>query len=379
MVVVLAAGLFAAVFGMRVAVANPAEGIGFLYVVPVALLAVEFGRWAGVAAAAVALGLVTLWDLTEDVEVGVDGYLARGIALVVMGALVGQLAMRRRRLEEETSRWFEMSNALLAVVSLDGYFTRLNAAWQSTLGFSREELMSRPYVDFLHPDDLERTSRAAAGLGESASALIDVETRFRTRDGNWRWLLWSARSDGHAIYAVAKDVTDRKQLEAERDALLARVEAIAHTDELTGLPNRRAWEEELRREVARAARHGHPLCVVMLDLDRFKDYNDTHGHPAGDALLRDVAVAWRTAIRVTDFIARHGGEEFAALLSEVRPDEAASSIVERLREAVPAGQTCSAGVALWDGAESPEAALARADAALYDAKRAGRNRISIAQ
>jgi diguanylate cyclase (GGDEF)-like protein/PAS domain S-box-containing protein len=158
-----------------------------------------------------------------------------------------------------------------------------------------------------------------------------------------------------------------------RTALLDRLRETARTDALTGLPNRRVWEEDLARELARAARHGGSLCLVMLDLDRFKTFNDAHGHPAGDRLLADTARAWRPIMRETDTLARYGGEEFAALLPHSE-HAGAAAVVERLLAAVPLGQTASAGIAVWDGQESAEALLARADAALYEAKNAGRSR-----
>jgi diguanylate cyclase (GGDEF)-like protein/PAS domain S-box-containing protein len=158
-----------------------------------------------------------------------------------------------------------------------------------------------------------------------------------------------------------------------RTALLEGLRSTARTDPLTGLPNRRVWEEDLSREISRAKRHGGSLCLVMLDLDRFKAFNDAQGHPAGDRLLAATAAAWRPIMRETDTLARYGGEEFAVLLPH--SDHAgASAAVERLLAAVPAGQTASAGIAVWDGRESPEALLARADAALYAAKGAGRAR-----
>jgi len=163
----------------------------------------------------------------------------------------------------------------------------------------------------------------------------------------------------------------------EREELLARVEAMARTDELTGLPNRRAWDEEFRRELALAERQEDSMAVALVDLDQFKDFNDQHGHPAGDALLREVAISWRTTLRATDVIARYGGEEFAVLLPHgPRPD--ALEAVERLRAATPAGQTCSAGIAYWNGTESGEELVARADAALYTAKAGGRDQTIVA-
>lgn len=163
----------------------------------------------------------------------------------------------------------------------------------------------------------------------------------------------------------------------ERADLLVKLEEVARTDDLTGLPNRRAWDEELPREVERARRDGTPLCVAFLDLDRFKRYNDEHGHQAGDRLLKTVAAAWRERLRATDVLARYGGEEFALALPGCDIGDA-RALIKRMREAVPTDQTCSAGLAAWDGEELPATVLGRADMALYEAKAAGRDRIAVA-
>jgi diguanylate cyclase (GGDEF)-like protein len=160
----------------------------------------------------------------------------------------------------------------------------------------------------------------------------------------------------------------------ERAALLARLQESARTDDLTGLPNRRAWEEQLPRDLARARREDQSVCVVMLDLDRFKDYNDKEGHQAGDRLLKLCAAAWSNQLRTTDVLARYGGEEFSLLLPGCTLADA-RVLVERLCEVTPNGQTLSAGIAAWDGNESPPALVGRADNALYEAKRAGRDRV----
>ncbi len=162
-----------------------------------------------------------------------------------------------------------------------------------------------------------------------------------------------------------------------RTDLLARLQATARTDPLTGLPNRRVWDEDLERELLRARRHGGSLCLAMVDLDRFKAFNDDYGHQAGDQLLAAAAMAWRPALRATDTIARYGGEEFAVLLPH-SDEEGALAVIQRLLDVVPLGQTASAGVALWDGTETAAELLARADAALYDAKGAGRARALLA-
>ncbi len=158
----------------------------------------------------------------------------------------------------------------------------------------------------------------------------------------------------------------------ERRRMLESAAQIALTDPLTGLANRRAWEEELRREVARARRNSHRLALVMLDLDHFKELNDTQGHQAGDSVLAEAAASWRNAVRTTDFLARYGGDEFAMLLPDC-PDEYGETVLERIRTAIPLGCSASAGIAYWNGAETAESLLARADAALYEAKRSGRN------
>ena len=161
----------------------------------------------------------------------------------------------------------------------------------------------------------------------------------------------------------------------ERGELLGRLEIAARTDDLTGLLNRRAWDEELGRELSRADRNGAALCVGILDLDRFKQYNDAHGHQAGDRFLKQMAGAWSQTLRAGDILARYGGEEFAVALPGTNLDRA-RQMLDRLRESLPEGQTCSAGVCRWDGEESAEKLTARADTALYTAKDAGRDQVS---
>jgi diguanylate cyclase (GGDEF)-like protein/PAS domain S-box-containing protein len=163
----------------------------------------------------------------------------------------------------------------------------------------------------------------------------------------------------------------------DRAELLGRLEDLARTDALTGAANRRALEEVLVRELATADRKSTPLSVVMLDLDRFKAFNDGNGHQAGDRLLQHAATAWQAELRPSDTLARYGGEEFLVVLPDC--DEAtALQIANRLRAVVPGGQTVSAGVASWSQLESMTQLIARADAALYEAKRAGRDRASVA-
>jgi diguanylate cyclase (GGDEF)-like protein len=160
----------------------------------------------------------------------------------------------------------------------------------------------------------------------------------------------------------------------ERSALLAELSRQAHRDGLTGLPNRRSWDDLLDRELARARRTGRPLSMALLDLDHFKAFNDRHGHLAGDDLLRTAAIVWKAQLRGGDVLARWGGEEFALLFPETSAAEAVT-VMERLRRVTPEGQTFSAGVSEHHGSAEAYTLIASADVAMYRAKDRGRDLI----
>jgi diguanylate cyclase (GGDEF)-like protein/PAS domain S-box-containing protein len=272
-----------------------------------------------------------------------------------------------------------------AVVSLDaaGHITHFNPSAERTFGYVAEEMLGRSFLELLParlhtPYRLQIDRLFSNEDCENAGRTIELDgVRQDGTEFPLELCLVTWRVDAKSLYtAIVRDITLRKRLEDERETLLERVEAMARTDELTGLPNRRAWDEELRRGLARAARTRQPVCLGLLDLDRFKDFNDRHGHQAGDELLVETAAAWRLLLRVTDFIARYGGDEFLLLLPDCPPDEA-TVVVERLRTARPLRQSCSAGVVQWDGAIDAEQLIAHADAALYAAKRGGRDRVVI--
>jgi diguanylate cyclase (GGDEF)-like protein len=153
-----------------------------------------------------------------------------------------------------------------------------------------------------------------------------------------------------------------------RAKLLRKLHEQAITDELTGLPNRRAWYHHLELAVARARRDGRPLSVVLLDLDRFKQVNDRDGHQAGDQLLRGVSAAWSATLRETDLLGRLGGDEFGVVL-EGADEHAAAEVIARLDAALDTPHTASAGSATTDGDEDIPELLARADADMYRQKR----------
>lgn len=165
---------------------------------------------------------------------------------------------------------------------------------------------------------------------------------------------------------------------AKRADLMRRLEELARVDGLTGVPNRRVWDEELAKGMQRARRNRQRCTVGLIDLDHFKKYNDTHGHPEGDTLLKVVAQALAAQLRAGDLLARYGGEEFTVLLHECDAAHA-RQLFARLHEVMPSGQTFSAGIADTEGEEDPRMVVARADEALYEAKAGGRNRTEVAK
>lgn len=298
------------------------------------------------------------------------------ISLSVVLLLITSIVARRARADERARRFFELSRDMLCTANMDGYFVELNDAWTAYLGFSPDELRAVPFLELVHPEDRERTEAEAAALFEGVDTL-KFENRYRAKDGTWHWLRWSSQlsADESLVYARATDVTELKEFESEREELLGKVQEMATRDSLTGLANRRALEEVMPREMARARRRRSPLCAVLVDIDHFKNYNDTHGHLAGDEVLRQCARAWDATLRGEDTIVRFGGEEFLVLLPQTSLEEAAD-VVERLRRETPLGQTCSAGLALWDFVEGIDDLLARADQALYLAKASGRDQMA---
>jgi diguanylate cyclase (GGDEF)-like protein len=237
---------------------------------------------------------------------------------------------------------------------------------------------------------LRRFSYAQLGAGLSFGAPLGLCLLRSVRAGmlSGAWLEGEIRADG-ATYAYVL-VSTLVAFSTFGFILGRQADRLAHlsrTDVLTGLRNRRYFQERLEEEFARASRYGHPLSLLLIDVDRLKQVNDRHGHKSGDLALGRAAAAIRTGSRAGDIGARWGGDEFALLAPNTgRPE--ALSVAERVRSlasspAGPAGEdvvTVSVGVATFDpqasAVRSPEALVGVADAALYEAKRAGRDRVA---
>jgi diguanylate cyclase (GGDEF)-like protein/PAS domain S-box-containing protein len=306
-------------------------------------------------------------------------WLFTAFSLTLILLFVSYIVARRARADRRARSFFDLSQDMLCTLDSRGRIVELNDAWERNLGYTEEELQGTYLIELTHPDDREHATAEAVHVFEGKPS-IGLENRVWAKDGTLHWLRSSAALavEEGMLYARATDITELKRVEAEREELLDKVEEMARRDALTGLPNRRALEEQLPREFAQARRRdGASLCLAILDIDHFKAYNDTHGHLIGDKLLRECAMAWDAELRAGDTIVRFGGEEFVVLLPDSGLEEAGRAL-ERLRAATPDGQTCSVGLASWDGAESGDELIGRADAALYEAKETGRDRLALA-
>ncbi|MDQ3815902.1 MAG: diguanylate cyclase [Armatimonadota bacterium] len=269
-----------------------------------------------------------------------------------------------------------------------GRIVEWNRASELFYGWSATEVFSKSVAEtIICPEDENRmgelVERVLAG-----ETLEGLEFTVQRADGNRREVLCNTfplyGPHGQVIGGInaSMDITERKRQEQQLKEVNARLLSLALTDGLTSVKNHRAFKERLAEEFARAVRYHTSLSLILLDVDRFKDYNDAFGHPAGDEVLKTIAGRLQETVRDTDFVARYGGEEFAILLPHT--DAAAALIsAERLRSAIEESPwpnravTASLGVATVSPDMANAAALiVAADRALYTAKANGRDRVA---
>jgi diguanylate cyclase (GGDEF)-like protein/PAS domain S-box-containing protein len=285
---------------------------------------------------------------------------------------------------EETRERFESAfgNAPIgmALVDLNGRWLQVNDALCRITGYSESELKTITLRSLTHPDDVDLDRPFLQQLLAGLIPSYQIEKRCRHL---WGHIFWAQETvslvrdgEGQALYFITQfqDISERKEL-------ARRMEFLVDHDFLTGLFNRRHFEQALALEVERAARYGSPGAVLSIDLDNFKVVNDRFGHMAGDDLLKSIGGLLRHRMRHTDTLARIGGDEFAVLLPQTGAEQAqvvADGIVKAFgrQTAVLANEsirvTGSVGAALFDGLGA-EGVLAHADMAMYEAKQAGRN------
>lgn len=235
----------------------------------------------------------------------------------------------------------------------------------------------------------ESAEASAAWINAVANGLQEASGReIELIDGRWLHIKTRPTSDGSSLVVVS-DITSVKQAEMALRSMTERLKLLATTDGLTGLVNRRAFDDALETETSRSTRSGAPLSLLMIDVDRFKSYNDLYGHQAGDEVLKVVGQCLKTTLkRPADLAARYGGEEFVAILPDTDEDGAffiGESFRENLKQlAIPheGGDkkiiTASVGIAVTTRQDpiAPAELLHRADEALYTAKHAGRDRVT---
>jgi diguanylate cyclase (GGDEF)-like protein/PAS domain S-box-containing protein len=269
---------------------------------------------------------------------------------------------------------FEASPVGMALFNADGEYVRVNDSLCVLVGRTRDELLGSHDRDITHPDDREMVSDRAWSILRGEIRSSTHEQRFVRPDGTIVWVIAHAaflRDDaGRPLSWVCQfvDITARRAAEAE-------LERLARHDVMTGLLNRRAFEERLAEEVARAQRSGNPLSLVVLDIDDFKAINDVHGHPGGDRVLAEVGRRLSGVVRTGEPIARIGGEEFAWILPATDAATAWAA-AERARRAIGdvgfpgiGRVSIAAGVSDLDEAAGCPVELYRlADLALYAAK-----------
>ena len=316
-------------------------------------------------------------------------------ALTTKWAMTKQAAFKMDNLEQAVAeRTRELSDANIIVQNSPVVLYRLRGEPAFPLiyisqnitkfGHDRAALLASPdwAKHLIHPDDLVKVGQAMARVLEKDAEGAAIECRLRTGDGSLRWVenryIPVRDKDGRLIEVegIVVDITERKAAD-EKMALLAR------TDGLTGLANRTTFTERLHYAYAAAQRGAIPFAILYLDLDHFKQVNDTLGHPIGDLLLREVAERLKNCTRDSDLVARLGGDEFAVLQGEMSEPANAGVLAAKLQAALAAPYlldgndvriSVSIGICPYaPSSTGPDALLVQADLALYRSKNEGRN------
>jgi diguanylate cyclase (GGDEF)-like protein/PAS domain S-box-containing protein len=313
------------------------------------------------------------------------------------------------RMEEQATLFegaFTHAAIGMALVGTDGRWLRVNEAVCRIFGYTEHELLTIDFQTITHPEDLDADLEQVQQLLEGRQDTYQMKKRYIHRNGSevWGLLTVSVVRDhaGEPQYFISQIDDITAQVNAENalrirqrqlEAANRRLDELARTDPLTGLANRREFMTRLEQEIQRSQRSGHPLCVAVMDLDHFKHYNDTHGHPEGDLALKTVADTLRETCRDMDLVARHGGEEFAILLPETSAGEG-QQVAERIRRKVAEVDSlkrrisASLGVKAFEpgthrhitpAAVQVSALLEDADQGLYEAKSVGRNQVRLAR
>jgi diguanylate cyclase (GGDEF)-like protein/PAS domain S-box-containing protein len=320
----------------------------------------------------------------DGAETGVAGSpeIACGVAVIVDVTARRAADGLARPSAAHFEQVFERAPIGTGLIDLKGRWTLVNRALCEITGYTTDELVGRRFVEITHPEDVDNDAAQYAQLLAGAIPAFQIEKRYLNAAGETLSAILSISlvRDAQAVplhfIAQLQDISERKRLEEQ-------LRHLADHDPLTGLRNRRLFENDLRLQVARSQRYGERAAVMMIDLDGFKAINDVHGHKVGDETLRAIATALTRRLRETDLLARLGGDEFAVLLPHA-DERGAALVADGLVRVIAACSIdlgdivvhpCgSVGAAIIDRHTlSAEQVLDQADRAMYDAKRAKAN------
>ena len=226
-VVGLAILLFAVIFVWCESTADVRSAPQLLYVLPIALCAMATGMRGGIAAGVVATALLVAWNSANGTALEFQGVVMRASGFLILGGMLGRFVDLSRALHSLSNRYYDLSRDLLCTATFDGYFEWVNPAWEETLGYSREELLSRPFVEFVHPDEREDTGAETERLLDKNPETHKFRNRYRTAGGSYVWLEWNTRvvPEERRFYAAARDITAQKEAEEALDNQAAQLEA----------------------------------------------------------------------------------------------------------------------------------------------------------
>jgi diguanylate cyclase (GGDEF)-like protein/PAS domain S-box-containing protein len=341
--------------------------------------------------------VITVGEATDDILAPWRATLWSRLALTAgLVALVGVLGARltgqirkHERVERAYRLLAENSADVIMWIGPDSKRIYVSPSVRDLTGYEPGELMSGPHGGLIHPNDLAAWKTSLAQSLKSGKT--QTTYRMTRKDGSSVWVEATRRRlpDGGFV-STTRDVSARKEAEDQLAEANRRLEILARQDGLTGLANRRQFDETLEAEFRRAIRDKTPLSLIMIDVDRFKNFNDSYGHPAGDHCLTRIALVFGdTANRPADLAVRYGGEEFALLLPNTSR-AGALAIAERARCSVRSLEiehrdtpekivTISLGVA-WlvpgHGQNEARDLVKAADVALYESKARGRDVVS---